>query len=138
MALVHGKLSIGAALVAGLVSLSLVVPAAEAQDAAKPKVVPHDLAGRSECMMCHSGAMEAIKAVPASHAGRDNTSCAWCHAKDGEMQTKTATVVPHDLAGRGECMMCHSGAMEAIKAVPEEHKGRENKTCGWCHTAAKK
>jgi hypothetical protein len=41
--------------------------------------------------------------------------------------------VSHDLEGRGECLMCHNGMMEAIPGVPESHEGRTNQTCLWCH-----
>jgi hypothetical protein len=44
--------------------------------------VSHALEGRDNCMMCHTaGAMEPVPDVPASHEGRDNAWCAWCHVK---------------------------------------------------------
>ena len=88
--------------------------------------------------MCHGGAMEGIKAVPADHKGRSNETCLWCHAKDAEVQTNAPPHIPHDLAGREQCTMCHSGAMEGIKAEPASHKGRDVKTCTMCHAVEKK
>lgn len=39
--------------------------------------IPHDLAGRADCLMCHDTGKS--KAFPANHAGRPNTSCQGCH-----------------------------------------------------------
>ncbi|HEX9728866.1 MAG TPA: hypothetical protein VGA37_10210 [Gemmatimonadales bacterium] len=120
---------------AGLILVAVAV-SAFAQQAAKPKPVSHDLAGRAQCLMCHGGTMEGIPAAPASHADRPNTVCLWCHAKDAAMQTKDPKVIPHDLAGRDQCLMCHSGAMEGIPAVTPDHEGRDVKFCGMCHKPA--
>lgn len=44
----------------------------------------HDMAGKENCLMCHTaGAMEPVPDVPASHAGRGNETCGWCHIKAG-------------------------------------------------------
>jgi hypothetical protein len=106
-----------------------------AQDA-KPPVMPHDMAGKENCTMCHSGAMEGIPAVPESHAAYTVDNCAMCHAPDAEVQTATPPAIPHDLAGKDNCTMCHSGAMEGIPAEPASHEGRETDTCQWCHKPA--
>jgi hypothetical protein len=129
---------IGLGLVAGL---SVVGQPAQAQAqaapaATKPTVMGHDKAGREQCLMCHGGTMEGMKAVPANHKGRGNDACLLCHAKDSPMQTATAAAVPHDLAGREQCMMCHGGAMEGIKAAPANHKGIDINNCTMCHTPA--
>jgi hypothetical protein len=120
----------------GLLALVWVAVPAAAQEAAKPKLVAHDLAGREQCLMCHSGAMEAVPAVPETHAERPNETCLWCHAADAEVQTKTAPAIAHDLAGRDNCTMCHSGAMEGVKATPPSHEGRDVQYCGLCHKPA--
>jgi peptidoglycan-associated lipoprotein len=108
--------------------------------ATKPPVMPHEKAGREQCAMCHSGAMEGIKAMPADHKGRGNEVCTLCHAKDSPVQTAAAPApaMPHDVAGREQCMMCHGGTMEGIKAAPASHKGIDAKNCTLCHTEAKK
>lgn len=90
--------------------------------------------------MCHSGAMEGIKAMPANHKGRGNDVCTLCHAKDSPAQTAAvpAPAISHEVAGREQCLMCHGGAMEGIKAAPANHKGIDAKNCTLCHAAAKK
>jgi len=108
--------------------------------ATKPPVMPHEKAGREQCTMCHSGAMEGIKAMPANHKGRGNDVCTLCHAKDSPAQTAAvpAPAISHEVAGREQCLMCHGGAMEGIKAAPANHKGIDAKNCTLCHAAAKK
>jgi hypothetical protein len=123
-------------MVLGVAALSLARPV-QAQQAAKPPVIPHDKAGREQCLMCHGGAMEGIKAAPANHKGRTNDMCLLCHSKDSPMQTGTPPAIPHDLAGRDNCTMCHGGAMEGVKAVPANHKGIDNKQCTTCHAVKK-
>ena len=115
--------------------LLVVAGSAVAQDA-KPTVVSHDLAGKENCVMCHSGAMEGIPAQPADHEGRAVDTCVMCHAADAEMQTSAASVTPHDLAGKEACSMCHSGAMEGMPAAPASHEGRGDDTCAMCHVPA--
>jgi hypothetical protein len=101
--------------------------------ATKPPVVAHELEGRSECLMCHSGTMEEMPAVPESHEGRENGACLWCHAGDAAIQTAEAAKVPHELEGREECSMCHSSGMEGMPQSPADHEGRPNDSCALCH-----
>jgi len=103
-----------------------------AQDA-KPGAVSHDLEGKDQCMMCHSGAMDGIPGVPADHEGRGNETCLMCHAPGASIQTVAAKTIPHDLEGKDQCTMCHSGAMEGIPGTPADHEGRGNDTCQMCH-----
>jgi peptidoglycan-associated lipoprotein len=105
--------------------------------AKQPPVMPHDTAGRGQCLMCHGGAMEGIKAAPKDHAGRTNSQCLMCHAKDSPMQTGTPPAMAHTVAGKEQCLTCHGGAMEGIKAAPANHKGIDVKNCALCHTVAK-
>jgi len=116
--------------------LFVVAGSAFAQDATKPPVMSHDMEGKENCVMCHSGAMEGIPAPPADHEGRAVETCAPCHAADGEMQTAAAAAIPHDLEGKDNCSMCHSGAMEGMPAAPASHEGREADTCKMCHEPA--
>jgi hypothetical protein len=108
--------------------------------ATKPPVMPHEKAGREQCAMCHSWAMEGIKAMPANHKGRGNEVCTLCHAKDSPVQTAAGPTpaISHEVAGREQCLMCHGGTMEGIKAVPANHKGIDAKNCTLCHAAATK
>jgi hypothetical protein len=122
----------------GVACLAGAQPAlAQAAAAKKPPVMTHDKAGREQCAMCHGGAMEGIKAMPADHKGRANDSCLLCHAKDSPMQTATVGPMSHPVAGREQCMMCHGGTMEGMKAAPANHKGFDVKNCTLCHKPAK-
>lgn len=104
----------------------------------KTKPVTHDLAGKDNCLMCHSpGVMPQVPDVPESHEGRSVETCLWCHGPESEMVTKGAPQFTHDLAGKDNCLMCHTaGAMPQVPDVPESHKGRTVETCLWCHTKA--
>lgn len=127
---------------ATLTVVGVVLPAqalAQAATAAKkPPVMTHTAEGRADCMMCHSGKMQGMKAAPADHAERPNESCAFCHAEDAAIQTKEAKAIPHTLEGKANCLMCHSGKMANIPAPPAEShldKGiNDSKFCGYCHT----
>ena len=126
-----------AAMVALSTGLSTATTAAQEEAPAKPPVVSHDLEGRSACLACHSGAMEAIPGVPESHAGRTDEMCLWCHAADAPVQTAEAPAIPHDLEGRETCTMCHApGAMEAIPDAPASHEGMGDTYCTLCHSKA--
>lgn len=43
----------------------------------------------------------------------------------------SARLIPHPIAGREECLLCHSQG-EPL-AMPADHKGRSNETCTVCH-----
>jgi len=112
---------------------ALAAVATQAQET-RPPAMTHTAEGRANCMMCHSGAMPNVAAVPASHEGFENTVCAWCHAPNAAMQTTDPPTITHTLEGRANCMMCHSGNMPNVAGVPADHAGRANETCGMCHT----
>ena len=119
----------------GAVALAafLVVPLSG--QAIKPPATSHELENRDDCLMCHrAGAMEPVPDVPASHDGRGNEVCQWCHAPDSPMLTYDVKAVGHDLAGRDDCLMCHrAGAMEPVPDVPASHEGRGSEHCQMCH-----
>jgi hypothetical protein len=122
-------------LFAGLIPAT--ATAQEAEAPAKPPVVSHDLEGRSACLACHSGAMEAIPGVPESHTNRTDDTCLWCHGSDSLGQTVQPKAIPHDLEGRDACSMCHAaGAMEAIPDIPASHEGVGDGLCTLCHQKA--
>ena len=124
--------------IAALVSIlvGLTVTSAVAQDTTIA-VVTHDLEGRSACLACHGGAMEAIPGVPETHTGRPDETCLWCHASDATILTTAPNTITHDLEGRSACLMCHAaGAMEAIPDVPASHEGRADQFCTLCHQPA--
>ena len=123
------SVSIGAFLIVGLGAV---------QQAAKPPAVKHDLAGRDQCLMCHTpGVMEPVPDVPADHGERPNDACVLCHAPDAEIRSADPPAIPHDLAGRENCLMCHTaGVMEPVPDVPAKHEGITNEYCGLCHKTA--
>ena len=48
-----------------------------------PTAIPHDMAGKENCAMCHGeGVMGAAK-MPANHGEMKNENCTLCHAKAG-------------------------------------------------------
>lgn len=120
---------------AGLFLVLGLAPSLLAAQEAKPGAVPHDLEGKAQCLMCHTGAMQGVAGVPADHEGRGNDTCLWCHAADSPMVTGAAPAIPHDMAGKEQCLMCHGGAMQGMPAAPASHEGRGNDTCTWCHKA---
>jgi hypothetical protein len=82
-----------------LLAIAVAVPTqAQAQDT-KPTVVPHDLEGKDNCLMCHSGKMPNVAAAPESHKDFANTQCMLCHSADSPMQTAAPPAIPHDLEG---------------------------------------
>ncbi len=128
-------------------------------------LIPHDLAGRDQCLLCHAVGGPAPN-VPADHAGRTNDMCQSCHkpagaaAPAGPTVTATATAaataaatatmtvtattvpattgvptIPHDLAGRDQCLLCHAVGGPAPN-VPADHAGRTNDMCESCHKPA--
>ncbi len=103
-----------------------------------PPVVKHSLEGRSNCVMCHSGAMKNVPAMPADHKGRTVKECLLCHAPDAEVQKAAPPAIPHETEGRSECLMCHKpGAMKNVPDIPASHAGRTSDMCPVCHHPAK-
>jgi len=120
--------------------------AATAAPASGPKAIPHELAGRENCALCHNPD-GGVKPAPKDHAGRTNDMCQGCHkpaaaagatvaatpaaatvaAPAGELKT-----IPHDLAGRENCLMCHNPD-GGVKPAPKDHAGRTNDMCQLCH-----
>ena len=104
----------------------------------KTKAAAHDLEGKDNCLMCHTpGVMEPVPDTPESHEGRAIESCLWCHAPDSPMVTTGPKLIPHDLEGKDNCLMCHMpGVMAPVTDTPENHEGRGIEVCLWCHTTA--
>jgi len=61
---------------AGLNAPGVRPPAQPAQG--RPPAIPHDLAGRDNCLTCHNPS-GGIKPAPKDHAGRTNDACQGCH-----------------------------------------------------------
>jgi hypothetical protein len=124
--------------VGGLAALALAWAEPASAQMEGLKAVSHDVAGREQCLMCHTaGRMEPVPDAPASHEGRTDAQCLWCHATDSPMLTMTPPAIAHAVDGREQCLMCHTaGRMEPVPDVPASHEGREDATCRMCHMPA--
>ena len=122
-------------------------PAASGGTSAAPSI-PHDLAGRDNCLMCHDP-KTGVKPAPADHEGRTVDMCQTCHMPASATPAATSDVtpeaaptssgavsvapnIPHDLAGRDNCLMCHD-PNTGIKPAPANHAGRTVDQCQTCH-----
>ena len=105
---------------------------------AKTKAMSHDAEGKANCLMCHAvGVMEPVPDVPADHEGRTIETCMMCHAPTSKMVTTGAPLIPHDLEGKANCLMCHAaGVMPPVPDIPEDHAGRTVEMCAMCHKKA--
>ena len=115
---------------------------------AGPPAIPHDLAGRDNCLLCHNPD-GGLKPAPGDHAGRTNDSCQICHQPVAASATTAeatptpslegprggAPAIPHDLAGRDNCLLCHNPD-GGVKPAPRDHAGRTTDQCQMCHKPA--
>ncbi len=108
-----------------------------------PGAIPHPIAGREQCSLCH--ALGAMKPFPADHVGRGDNTCTACHAVAGEAAVEATPqpaeeaagvpgAIPHPIAGREQCSLCH--ALGAMKPFPTDHVGRSDESCTVCHAVA--
>jgi hypothetical protein len=125
-----------------------VAPAGEggAAPAVAAPVIPHQLAGMDQCDQCH--APNGMKPVPENHAEFTLDLCQLCHKPagtepgDATQSSGGSTpaagdaggppTIPHDLAGRDDCLLCHNPD-GGVKPAPADHAGRTNDTCETCH-----
>ncbi|MDO8751323.1 MAG: hypothetical protein Q7K03_09315 [Dehalococcoidia bacterium] len=97
-----------------------------------PPSIPHTLLGRSQCTTCHGSGISEIPLMPSSHAKRTDEVCSFCHKSLGETSTN-APAVPHTLAGRAECLICHASGIASAPAAPPNMKSLPNEHCLLCH-----
>ncbi|MEK7777158.1 MAG: hypothetical protein AAB303_00845, partial [Chloroflexota bacterium] len=97
-----------------------------------PPAIPHTLLGRSQCTTCHGSGISEIPLMPSSHAGRSSERCSFCHKPLGEASTN-APAVPHTLAGRAECLICHASGIASAPPAPPNMKSLPNEHCLLCH-----
>ncbi len=68
----------------------------EDNEAEAPSEIPHDLAGRDDCLQCH--AEGGLKPFPPDHADRTSDVCQSCHeASEGTVPTVSVPLIPHTL-----------------------------------------
>jgi len=98
--------------------------------------IPHDLAGRDNCLMCHDP-QGNVRPAPQNHVGRTVDTCQGCHkaAATGQSQPTPASVaaprIPHDVEGQN-CLTCHDPQGD-VRPAPQDHVGRAADTCQTCH-----
>jgi hypothetical protein len=94
--------------------------------------IPHTLDGNADCLYCHDS--PAYFGVPASHKKRTNDTCTGCHTLAARAPQAVAQAIPHTLAGRAACLICHLQGSNGAPVVPASHGGRLNDTCRTCHS----
>jgi hypothetical protein len=109
--------------------------------------IPHPIAGREDCLVCHGP--QGVRPFPADHAGRSKDICAGCHMPPAEAAPTAAPTaaaeatpttppagpapaIPHSLEGRADCLLCHGPT--GVLPFPADHAGRSTDTCTGCHT----
>lgn len=108
-----------------------------------PAQVPHPIGGNPDCQICH-GLNSKIRPMPDSHEGRTNDLCLSCHIpsippEGYNPQAGKPPSIPHELAGRAECLGCHDTGASSFPQVPQSHKDQKftNAQCTTCHQPGK-
>lgn len=111
---------------------------------APPSQIPHPIGGNPDCQICH-GLNSRVRPMPNDHEGRTNDLCLACHQPTIPPQEQPAEAgkppsIPHELAGRAECLGCHAGGAAAIPQIPSWHlEGNfTNGQCTNCHQPSKR
>jgi hypothetical protein len=109
---------------------------------ATPPQIPHPIGGSPDCQICHAQTSK-VKPFPADHVGRTNDMCLACHKPTIPPTTSTTTTstaggppaIPHDTAGRTQCLGCHGTGAAGVPQIPQFHKdyGFTNNNCLTCH-----
>ena len=82
--------------------------------------------------------------MPVDHEGRTNDLCLSCHIPTLSSDAKSAQAgkppsIPHDLAGRAECLGCHGSGTANVPQIPQSHKDAKftSGQCTNCHQPSK-
>lgn len=118
------------------------VKGAEGADAVTVPVAPHPVDGLGDCLSCHG--VGRFSPVPASHQGRDNSTCLLCHHSVSSSHASTPAPT-----GEDACTTCHDGAQAVLTfpngdTLPIGVDGKAYKsslhgdrlTCKACHRTA--
>ncbi|MBI2848433.1 MAG: DUF4399 domain-containing protein [Chloroflexi bacterium] len=113
-------------------TVTVTVAAAAAPTPTIPRI-PHTLAGRSDCLLCHQTGITQAPKFPTDHAGRTADICLACH-QDG-LAGAPKRPADHEPAGRvsGTCLTCHETGITGAPKFPADHAGRTSQTCQACH-----
>jgi nitrate/TMAO reductase-like tetraheme cytochrome c subunit len=104
----------------------------------EPQAVPHPIAERTDCTICHG--TEAVIPFPADHSDYDQSLCIMCHEptlveETVSLQPPEAPDIPHRVQGQEDnCLDCHG--LEALLPYPENHTELGADTCLFCHNLA--
>jgi cytochrome b subunit of formate dehydrogenase len=119
------------------------------QASGSPNDIPHPIAGREKCEMCHASG--GIKPMPADHAGRTSDTCTTCHKlSPGISGTPQAAATPETAAtsAAGTTPTVEAGTTPTAEgaaaptagapmAIPHDITGDLYKDCTTCHGAGK-
>jgi len=113
--------------------------------------IPHPIGGNPDCQLCH-GLQSKVRPYPSDHAGRSNDVCLACHKPAVPATAPTPVAVPpgaaapsitaggppnipHDTAGRTQCLGCHGSGTAGVPQILQFHKdaGFKNENCLTCH-----
>jgi len=108
------KVLLGAVLL-GLLAVAGILFANTSKVAAQsPPAIPHDVAGREQCLLCHGS--QSAKPFPVNHAAFDEKTCLTCHSA-APMGGSSTTETPPQTQ---DCMNCHSNQYLSMNLTDEE------------------
>lgn len=117
---------------------------------ATPPQIPHPIGGSPDCQLCHAQSSK-VRPYPADHVGRKNEVCLACHKPTIPPTAATPVPgapaaqpaggpppIPHDTAGRTQCLGCHGNSAAGVSQIPPFHKdyGFTNGNCLTCHKSS--
>lgn len=112
-----------------------------------PELHPVPLVGahqRATCDVCHAEGQRVPEYTCTNcHKPPENHlpgTCDTCHSPEGWAQSVSAfvslvTEIPHPLAGRDDCLLCHDPEGN-VKPAPSNHTDYQNEQCMLCHKTA--
>ncbi len=112
--------------------------------AAASPAIPHQVEGRSDCLVCHKLGTADAPRVPDNHNGLTGGICQTCHTmveeiagpSEDEVPVAEVPLIPHGLEGFGACTQCHEEGGPGIPRFPDDHRGRTDNQCTACHSPA--
>jgi cytochrome c553 len=112
--------------------------------AAASPAIPHEVAGREDCLVCHKQGTGDAPRIPDNHNSLTGDLCQTCHtqmaeiAGSSEEEAPVAEIppIPHGLEGFSACTQCHEEGGAGIPRFPDDHKGRTDDLCAACHSPA--